>query len=152
MICQVGRALHEIEAMDFFNVLTGPELLEQTEAHLPEHRERLYAPTVALAMFMRQALNEDGSCQKAVNGWAAQRVAEGLRPNGVETGASRSRLRRRARRVTESDQYRMPDVSGHNRNEPRYPAVWNDSQSAWRHSCRNGVSYQRLDHCELDVR
>jgi hypothetical protein len=26
----------------FFNLLTGPELLEVTESHLPEHRERLY--------------------------------------------------------------------------------------------------------------
>jgi Transposase DDE domain len=83
----IGRALHELEAVDFFNVLTGPELLEQTEAHLPEHRERLYPPTVTLAMFMRQALSEDGSCQRAVNGWAAQRVCEGLKPNGVDTGA-----------------------------------------------------------------
>lgn len=73
--------------MDFFNVLTGPELLEQTEAHLPEHRERLYPPTVTLAMFMRQALNEDRLCQRAVNGWAAQRVAERLKANGVDTGA-----------------------------------------------------------------
>lgn len=83
----ISRALHEIEAVDFFNVLTGPELLEQTEAHLPEHRERLYPPTVALGMFMKQALSEDGSCQRAVNGWAAQRVCEGLKPNGVDTGA-----------------------------------------------------------------
>jgi len=30
--------------VDFFNVLTGPELLEQTETHLPEHRGRLYPP------------------------------------------------------------------------------------------------------------
>jgi hypothetical protein len=73
--------------VDFFNVLTSPELLEQTEAHLPEHRERLYPPTVTLAMFMRQALSEDGSCQRAVNGWAAQRVCEGLKPNAVDTGA-----------------------------------------------------------------
>lgn len=46
-------------AMEFFNVLTGPELLELTEAHLPEHRERLYPPTVTLAMFVRQALAAD---------------------------------------------------------------------------------------------
>jgi Transposase DDE domain len=84
---RIDRDLHEIEAVDFFNVLTCPQLLEKTEAHLPEHRERLYPPTVTLAMFMRQALNEDSSCQKAVNGWAAQRVAEGLSPNGVDTGA-----------------------------------------------------------------
>jgi len=82
----IGRGLRQIEAVDFFNVLTGPQLLEQTEAHLPEHRERLYPPTVTLAMFMRQALNEDRSCQKAVNGWAARRVAEGLSANSVDTG------------------------------------------------------------------
>ena len=74
-------------AVDFFNVLTGPSLLELTEAHLPEHRERLYPPTVALSMFIKQALEEDGSCQRAVNGWAAQRAAEGLHPQSVGTGA-----------------------------------------------------------------
>jgi len=73
--------------VEFFNVLTGPELLELTDAHMPEHRERLYSPTVTLSMFMRQALNEDGSCQKVVNGWAAQRVAEGLSANSIGTGS-----------------------------------------------------------------
>jgi hypothetical protein len=41
---------------------------------------------VTLSMFMRQALEADGSCQKAVNGWAAQRVADGLSPGSVRTG------------------------------------------------------------------
>lgn len=72
--------------MEFFNILTGPELLEVTEAHLPEHRERLYPPTVTLAMFLRQALAADGSCQRAVNGWAASRSVEGLTPQSVRTG------------------------------------------------------------------
>lgn len=84
---RISRRVREIEAVDFFNVLTGPELLDKTEAYLPEHRERLYPPTVTLSMFMMQALNEDGSCQKAVNGWAARRVAEGLSANSVRTGA-----------------------------------------------------------------
>src|ERR1044072_6583545 len=83
----ISRALHKIDALDFFNLLTGPELLEQTEAHLPEHRERLYPPTVALGMFMKQVLSEAGSCQRAVSGWPAQRVCEGIKPNGVYTGA-----------------------------------------------------------------
>ncbi|MFT4438890.1 IS4 family transposase, partial [Caballeronia sp. 15715] len=74
------------QAVDYFNILTSPELLDITEAHLPEHRERLYPPTVTLSMFMRQALEEDASCQKAVNGWAAQRAADGLRPMSVRTG------------------------------------------------------------------
>ena len=74
----IGRRARGTQAVDFFNLLTGPELLEMTESHLPEHRERLYPPTVALSMFMRHALSADGSCQRAVNGWAAQREAEGL--------------------------------------------------------------------------
>ena len=53
---------------------------------MPEHRERLYPPTVTLSMFMRQTLEADGSCQKAVNGWAAQRAADGLAPCSVRTG------------------------------------------------------------------
>ena len=67
-------------------MLTSPEMLETTERLMPEHRERLYPPTVALSMFMRQALEADHSCQKAVNGWAAQRVADGLKPMSVRTG------------------------------------------------------------------
>ncbi len=83
----VRQGLSQHSAVDFFNVLTGPLLLDLTEEHLPVHRERLYPPTVALSMFIKQVLEEDGSCQRAVNGWAAQRVAEGLRPQSVDTGA-----------------------------------------------------------------
>ena len=82
----IGRRARATEAVEFFNVLTSPELLATTEALLPEHRERLYPPTVTLSMFMRQVLEADGSCQKAVNGWAAQRVADGLSPCSVRTG------------------------------------------------------------------
>jgi hypothetical protein len=83
----VARRARGAEAVDFFKLLTGPELLGVTEAHLPEHRERLYPPTVVLSMFMQQALNADGSCQKAVNGWAAQRAADGRGVQSVRTGA-----------------------------------------------------------------
>ena len=82
-------------ALEFFNVLTGPELLEITEKALPEHRERLYPPTVTLSMFVRQALAADPSCQRAVNGWAASRAAEGLSMQSVRTGGycrARARL------------------------------------------------------------
>ena len=82
----IGRRARATQAVEFFNVLTGPELLKTTEALLPEHRERLYPPTVTLSMFMRQVLESDGSCQKAVNGWAAQRAADGLGACSVRTG------------------------------------------------------------------
>ena len=83
---RIGRRARSTEAVEFFNVLTSPQLLETTEALLPEHRERLYPPTVTLSMFMRQVLEADGSCQKAVNGWAAQQAADGLRACSVRTG------------------------------------------------------------------
>jgi hypothetical protein len=50
-VTQNSRA---IEAVDFFNLLTAPELLQMTESLLPEHRERLYPPALALSMFMGQ--------------------------------------------------------------------------------------------------
>jgi hypothetical protein len=61
--CRIDRQIRQAGAVDFFNLLTGPELLEMTEAHLPEHRERLYPPTVTLSMFMKQSLALDRSCQ-----------------------------------------------------------------------------------------
>ena len=82
----IKRRASSTEAVEFFNLLTSPELLQMTEALLPEHRERLYPPTVTLSMFMRQVLEADGSCQKAVNGWAAQRAADGLSDCSVRTG------------------------------------------------------------------
>ena len=82
----IGRRARSTEAVEFFNVLTSPQLLQTTDALLPEHRERLYPPAVTLSMFMRQVLEADGSCQKAVNGWAAQRAADGLVACSVRTG------------------------------------------------------------------
>lgn len=92
---RVRRRAQDSSAMQFFNVLTGPELLEVTEACLPEHRERLYPPTVTLAMFLRQALSGDPSCQRVVNEWAVARMAEGLTAQSVRTGGycrARARL------------------------------------------------------------
>lgn len=83
---RIRRHVEAGQAMRFFDVLTGPELLEITEAHLPEHRERLYPPTVTLSMFLQQALSADSCCQRAVNAWAASRAAEGLATQSVRTG------------------------------------------------------------------
>ena len=56
-------------------------------ARLSIRYERLYPPTTTLSIFMRQTLEADASCQKAVNGWAAQRAADGLRACSVRTGS-----------------------------------------------------------------
>jgi len=83
----IQRQTNGLDAVDFFNVLTDPELLAVTEAYLPEHRERLYPPTETLSMFLKQVLEEDGSCQKAVNDWATRRARDGLSVASVNTGA-----------------------------------------------------------------
>ena len=55
------------DSYEFFNMLTSPELLDQVEVLLPDHRERLYPPTETLSMFLAQALSTGRSCQRAVN-------------------------------------------------------------------------------------
>jgi hypothetical protein len=91
---RIEGTIRRLQAADFFNLLTGTELLEKTEALLPEHRERLYPPTVTLSLFLKQALEQDRSCQKAVNAWIAQCVAEGLTAPSAGTGAySKARQR-----------------------------------------------------------
>jgi hypothetical protein len=83
----IVRNTNQAEAVDFLNLLNGPELLQMTDALFPAHRERLYPPTQVLAMFMGQALSEDRLCQKAVNSWAPQRATDGLNVHSVNTGA-----------------------------------------------------------------
>ncbi len=39
-------------ALSFFNLLTGSEMLNTVEALLPEHRERAFPPTETLSMFL----------------------------------------------------------------------------------------------------
>lgn len=81
--------------VEFFDVLTSPEMLALTESQLPEHRERLYPPTVTLSMFLSQVLNADRSCQRAVDAWAVSQAAEGLEPQSIRTGGycrARARL------------------------------------------------------------
>ncbi len=87
---QQKRVADQVRATDcysFFNVLTGPELLELVDAQLPEHRERRYPPTVTLSLFLTQALVSDGSCQNAVNGYVVDRACNGLEAGSTGTGA-----------------------------------------------------------------
>ncbi len=76
------------DAYDFFNLLTGPEMLSTVEDLLPEdYRERQFPPTETLSMFLAQAMNEDRSCQKAVNDAAIKRIIGGLSPCSANTSA-----------------------------------------------------------------
>ncbi len=75
------------DSYSFFNLLTGPEMLSTVEDLLPEdHRERLFPPTETLSMFLAQAMNEDRSCQKAVNDAAIKHAISGLPACSTGTG------------------------------------------------------------------
>ena len=95
----VRRHAHNSDAYAWFDMLTGPELFEQTESLLPQHRERMFPPTETLSMFLAQALSADRSCQKAVNEAAVKRMAGGLRPCSTQHG----RLLPRARTLAVAD-------------------------------------------------
>jgi len=47
---RIERRAGSTDAVEFFNVLTSPALLDTTEGLLPEHRDRLYPPTVTLEL------------------------------------------------------------------------------------------------------
>jgi hypothetical protein len=95
---QQRRVLSQANGMDahgFFNLLTGPELLENVEELLPEHRERLFPPTETLSMFIAQALCADGSCKQVVNDAAVKRLVAGMPACSSRTAAyckARARL------------------------------------------------------------
>lgn len=85
--CALRRGIASSDAYVFFNLLTDASSLEQVEALLPVHRERLFPPTEVLSMFMAQALSADRSCQKAVKDLVAKRVGGGLSACSTYTGA-----------------------------------------------------------------
>lgn len=90
----IAKQLRNVESNQFFNLLTGPELLERVEGLLPEYRERKFPPTLTLAMFLGQVLSADGSCQNAVNEAIVNRLLIGLPAGSADTGAyCRARLR-----------------------------------------------------------
>ena len=75
-----------VDSMDFFNLITGPELLETLEGLMPEYRERKFPPTVTLAMFLGQVLRADSSCQNAVNEAIVNQLLSGASAVSANTG------------------------------------------------------------------
>jgi len=111
---RVRQQVHNSDAYAFFNLLTGPELLDQVESVLPQHRERRFPPTETLSMFLAQALSADRSCQKAVDEAAIKRLAAGLAPGSTHTGAyCRARLRLPMEMVHTLAQYVGQRVTAH---------------------------------------
>ena len=92
---RVQARIDNVDAYGFFDLLTGPELLDDVESLLPAHRERLFPPTETLSMFMAQALSADGSCRQAVDDAAVKRLISDMTPCSTNTAAyckARARL------------------------------------------------------------
>ena len=83
---RIRNRANNSDSYEFFNLLTSPELLDQVEVLLPDHRERLYPPTETLSMFLAQALSTDRSCQRAVNDAAIKRLVGGMTACSTHTG------------------------------------------------------------------
>jgi hypothetical protein len=84
---KIAKQVESVDANHFFDLLSSAELLEVVEAHLPEHRERKFPPTVALSMFLGQVMSADGSCQNAVDEALVTRLLSGLEPGSASTSA-----------------------------------------------------------------
>lgn len=92
---RISHHARNVDSFAFFNLLTGPRLLDRVEAQLPVHRERKFPPTETLSMFLAQVLSADGSCQQALDDVLVKRVVAGLEPGSTDTGAygkARARL------------------------------------------------------------
>ena len=92
---RVSQYMANADLYAFFNLLTGPQLLDKVESLLPEHRERQFPPTETLSMFLAQALSSDGSCRAVVNDAAVKRLVGGMTACSTNTGAyckARARL------------------------------------------------------------
>ena len=91
---RVSQHIASTDSYAFFNLLTGPQLLDKVESLLPQHRERQFPPTETLSMFLAQALSTDGSCRAVVNDAAVKRLVGGMIPCSTNTsGYCRARAR-----------------------------------------------------------
>lgn len=84
---RIQEQTKQMDANEFFNLLTSTELFDVLEQHLPEHRERRYPPTETLSMFLSQAMSADRSCQNVVNTSEVKRAVAGLPRQNTYTGS-----------------------------------------------------------------
>jgi len=66
---------------DFLNILKSDHISSIIEHNTSAYRERIFTPTVTLAMFIKQAFNFDRSCASAVNDFIIDNLNE--LPNNI---------------------------------------------------------------------
>lgn len=76
--------LNNVENDTLYKAVTHADLVVES---LPEFRHRIYTPMRSLSMFISQALNPDGSCQKVVDELALRRSVSDDNLCSVSTAA-----------------------------------------------------------------
>ena len=68
------------------NMFSAYDLKQAVETCAGEYRDRVYPPLTTLALFMSQALSQDGACQDAVARHMSERSGRGIAPCSLNTG------------------------------------------------------------------
>lgn len=79
------RSLLVHDLIPFRPLLSFDRLTAILRRHVGPTAETIFTPLVTLSLFLRQCIDEDHSCQNAVENLAAARVAEGLPPCSEDT-------------------------------------------------------------------
>jgi hypothetical protein len=59
---RINHFSSSIDSLEYFNLLTSDELVNEVEVLLPEHRERVFPVTETLSLFLAQVMSPDQSC------------------------------------------------------------------------------------------
>jgi hypothetical protein len=79
---------------DFLNILRSQQIASIIEDNIPAYRERIFTPTITLAMFLKQALSIDRSCTQVVNEFIIDNL-DGLPKNISKSTGSFCRSRQK---------------------------------------------------------
>ena len=83
---KIKEKISAFGGFDFYTLLSDSWIKQTVESLQGEHRERVFTPTKTLSMFISQALNEDGSCQRVVNEAIVSQLVRGDSPISCRTG------------------------------------------------------------------
>lgn len=83
---EIRRLAKQVDSMDLFNLITGPDLLDTLDTLLSEYREHRFPPTVMLAVILGQVPRADRSCQNAVNEAIVNQLLQGAAAVSAYTG------------------------------------------------------------------
>ena len=72
---KTNSTLNKIKEFKYLDILKSKNITPFFELHSsPNHRERIFTPTISLSLFLKQALSLDRSCSNAVNNFIIDNI------------------------------------------------------------------------------